>query len=174
MLGCIVLMAGGGGHPPPMVFVPFLIAAGLMGHLLLLLIQWLAGIGRSRCSTGSAVEVGWPAELVLVALVLGTVGLAAIVIAIGEVALLRRHPLQWTLYAVVATIHTAAFVLLLMRFDVARFFIAAICVGWAAALVLQIHEARAGELPVGLAIIGGLLTIGIYVMRARRVRSALK
>lgn len=37
LAGCVALVMMGGGHPPPMIFVPPLLAAGLVGHLLLLL-----------------------------------------------------------------------------------------------------------------------------------------
>jgi len=174
LLGCVALVAMGGGHPPPMAFVPFLILAGLVGHLVLLLVQWLLDKGRARIMAYHADATGWPAELVVIALVLGPLAVMAIAVTIGQLPPARTHPLEWMLYVGVAALHSVAFVLLLLRIDQARYCIAAICFGWATALVLQVHEARPGELPLGITLIGGLIAIGIYVVRARRVRSALR
>jgi len=174
LLGCVALVAMGGGHPPPMAFVPFLIVAGLVGHLLLLLVQWLLHKGRSRITAYQADAPGWPAELVLIALVLGPLAIMAIAVAIDQFPRGRTHPLEWLLFVGIAAFHSATFVLLLLRFDLARFCIAAICVGWALALVLQLREARPGELPAGITLIGGLVAIAIYVVRARRIRAALR
>lgn len=174
LLGCVALISTGGGHPPPMAFVPALLLAGLLGHLLLWLIQWLLRKGRTRVTAGAAVAPRWPPELVFMALLLGPVAIMAIAITIGEVAIIHRHPVQWLIYLGVAVLHSAAFVLLLLRVGYVRYVIAAICFGWAFALVLQIGEARPGELPLGLTLIAGLIAIAIYVIRARRVRSALR
>lgn len=174
LLGCVALVMMGGGHPPPMVFVPFLVLAGLVGHLLLLLIAWLLHLGRSRMAASQHEPPRWPAELTVIALVLGPLAIMATAVAVGEVARLRTQPLQWVLYVVVAAVHAVAFVTLLLRNTQARFLIAAICIGWALALVLQLREARPGELPIGIALIGGLLAIAIYVVRAQRIRSALR
>ena len=174
LLGCVVLVSMGGGHPPPMVFVPPLILAGLLGHLLLWLIQWLLRKGRARIAAGSAPAAGWPPELILIALVLGFLAIMAIAVTIGEIALLRTRPLLWLMYAGAAVLHSAAFVLLLLRIDGVRLLIAVICFGWAFALVLQVPEARTGELPFGLALIAALLALAVYVVRARRVRSVLR
>ena len=174
LLGCAALVSMGGGHPPPMVLVPPLLLAGVLGHLLLWLIQSLLRKGRARIAASSAAAARWPPELSLIALVLGPLAIMAIAVAIGEIALIRTRPLVWLIYAGVAGLHSVAFVLLLLRNGRVRFLIAAISLGWAVALVLQVHEARAGELPIGLALIGGLVALAIYVVRAHRVRSVLR
>jgi hypothetical protein len=51
LAGCVVLVTMGGGHPPSMIFVPPLLVAGLVGHLLLLLVAWLLRKG---------VHASWP------------------------------------------------------------------------------------------------------------------
>lgn len=174
LLGCVALVAMGGGHPPPMAFVPFLLMAGLAGHLVLLLVQWLLHKGRARITAYRPDAPGWPAELVVIALALGPLAIMAIAVAIDQFPRLRTQPLESMFFFGVAALHSVAFVLLLLRFDLARFCIAAICFGWALALVLQIHEARPGELPLGLTLIASLLAIALYVISARRVRSALR
>lgn len=92
--GCVALVLMGGGHPPPMIFVPPLLVAGLLGHLLL-------------------------------------------------------------------------------RRATARYLIAAVSFGWGIALVLQFGEARPGELPIAVTLIGGLIGMGIYALRSKRIRSVL-
>ena len=173
LAGCVVLVTLGGGHPPPMVFVPHLLVVGLAGHLLLLLVAWLLRNGRLRFSAAPADSPRWPPELILIALVLGPLALASTVVAVGQTSLLRTRPLEWLVFAAVALVHMTAFVLLLLRRNAARYLMAAVCFGWALALALQLGEARRGELPIAVAIIGGLVAIAVYVLRARRIRSAL-
>jgi hypothetical protein len=171
LLGCVALVAMGGGHPPPMVFVPVLLVAGLAGNLLLLLVAWLLRLGRSRFAAAHADLPRWPPELILIALALGLLAIAAIAVTVGELARLRTRPLEWMLFAAVATVHAAAFTLLLLRIGAARYLIAAVCLGWGLALVLQLGEARPGELPIAVAIVGGLIAIAAYVLLAGRIRS---
>lgn len=92
LAGCVVLVLMGGGHPPPMVFVPPLLAAGLLGHLLLL------QIGAARYPI-AAIASGWglalllqlrearsPGELALgVLLIAGLVGIAVHVLRSGRI-----------------------------------------------------------------------------------------
>jgi hypothetical protein len=174
LAGCVVLVMMGGGHPPPMILVPPLLVAGLAGHLLLLLVAWLLRKGRSRLLAAQVEPMPWPLELKLIALVLGALAIASIAVTVGEIARLWTKPLEWGLFAAVAAAHTVAFVLLLLRIDAARYLIAAISVGWGLALMLQIGEARPGDLPIAVALIAGLAGIAAYVLRARRVRSILR
>ena len=171
--GCVALVLMGGGHPPPMIFVPPLLVAGLLGHLLLLLVAWLLGKGRARSAAAQNGALRWPPELVLVAIALGVLSICAIAIAIGESAKLRSEPLIWLLIAAIAIVHTIAFILLLLRRATARYLIAAVSFGWGIALVLQFGEARPGELPIAAALIGGLIGMGIYALRSKRIRSVL-
>lgn len=172
--GCVALATMGGGHPPPIVFVPPLLAAGFLGHLLLLLVAWLLGRGRDRVATGATATRRWPVELILIAIVLGLVSVASIAIAVGEIAKLWSMPLLWMTIAVVAVLHSAAFVLLLLRMAVARYLLAAIAGGWGVALLLQMREARGpGEWVLAVFLIAALAGIAAYVLRAQRIRSAL-
>ena len=171
LAGCVALFFMGGGHPPPMAFIPFLLLAGFAVHLLLLLVEWLLHRGRSRFANAHAEAARWPPELGLIGMVLGVLAVASVVITVGEYPRLLVKPLEWLLFAAIAAGHTAAFVLLLLRMDAARYLVALVCLGWALALLLQLGEARPGELPLGIALIAGLAAIAAYVLRARRVRS---
>jgi hypothetical protein len=80
------------------------------------------------------------------------------------------------LSAIVAS-HATAFVLLLLRRDAARLLIAAVASGWALALAWQLRRAdpalrRDGD-RAGLDGSWGLSGVAVYVLRARRIRSAL-
>jgi hypothetical protein len=174
LAACVVLVLMGGGHPPPMIFVPPVLVAGLAGHLLLLLVAWLLRKGRSRLLAAQVEPMPWPVELRLIALLLGALAIASITVTAGELPRLLTKPLEWGLFAAVAVTHTLAFVLLLLRMDAARYLIAVISVGWGLALVLQLGEARPGELPIAMTLIAGLAGIAGYVLRARRVRSILR
>lgn len=174
LAGSVALVLMGGGHPPPMVFVPPLLAAGLLGHLLLLLVAWLLGKGRARVATVAADAPRWPPELILIALALGALAIFAIVVTLGEFDKLRSAPRVWLLYLAVASLHTAAFICLLLRMRAARHLVAAVPLGWGLALVLQFDEARPGELPIAIAVIGALLGIAAYVFCSRRFRSVLR
>ena len=173
LAGCVALVLMGGGHPPPMIFVPPLLAAGLLGHLLLLLVAWLLGRGRARFASAQVVAPRWPWELILIAIVLGVLAICSIAITAGEYSMLWSKPLVWLLLAVIAVGHATAFVLLMLGRMAARHLIAAVAFGWAIALVLQLGEARPGELPIAAVIIGGLSGLGLYALRSKRIRSVL-
>jgi hypothetical protein len=173
LAGCVLLVMMGGGHPPPMIFVPPLLVAGMIGHLLLLLVAWLLQKGRTRLLTAQVEPKRWPIELILIALVLGALAIVSIAVTVGEAGRLFTKPLEWGLFATVAAAHTVALVLLLLRLDAARYLIALISIGWGLALLLQLGEARPGELPIAIALIAGLAGIAAYVLRARRIRSIL-
>lgn len=174
LLGCVAL-ATGGGHPPPIVFAPLLIVAGMIGHLLLLLVAWLMHVGRSRSAARQGTAPGWPAELVLIAIVLGSLALASTAVALGQLAQHGSQPRQWLAYVVAATVHATAFAALMLRWQLARYMVAAICVGWSLALALQFREPRpTADLLVAIVIIAALLAIAAYVVLGKRIRSALR
>ncbi|HXV40808.1 MAG TPA: hypothetical protein VD701_07600 [Steroidobacteraceae bacterium] len=175
LAGCVALVLMGGGHPPPMAFVPHLLAAGILGHLLLLLVAWLAGLGVTRAGAAGSPAAGWPVEAGIVALVLGGLALAATVITIGEIARLRTRPLEWSLMAAIAAAHGAAFVALMLRRRAAGWLVAAIAAGWGVALALQLREARSpGELALAFLILAGLAAIAAWALRSRRLSAFLR
>lgn len=174
LLGCVAL-AMGGGHPPPIVFAPLLILAGLAGHLLLLLGAWLLHVGESRSVAPQDLASRWPAELVLIAIVLGPLALASTAVALGQVAQHGSQPRQWLAYVVAATMHAMAFVVLLLRWQLARYMVAVICAGWGLALALQLREPRpTADLLIAIVVIAVLLAIAAYVVLAKRIRSTLR
>lgn len=174
--GCVVLLLmGGRGHPPPMAFVPHLLAAGILGHLLMMLVAWLAGLGLTRAGAAGSPAVGWPVEVGIIALVLGGFAIAATVLTIGEIARLRSQPLEWLLLASVTAAHAAAFTAVMLRLRAASWLIAAIAGGWGLALALQLREARSpGELALAALIIAGLATIAAWALRSRRLSAFLR
>jgi hypothetical protein len=172
LAGCVVLISLGGGHPPPMIFVPPLLAAGILGHLLLLGVAWLLGKGRARAAGASG---RWPLELVLIAIVLGVLSIFSIAMAIGEIAKFSTAPAIWWLFATVAVGHGTAVVLLLLHIDAARYLIAAIASGWGLALALQFREARGpDEWALGIVLVAVLAAIALCALRSRRIRSVLR
>jgi hypothetical protein len=174
LLVCVLLVAGSfqGGHPPPIAFVPHALAAGVAGHLLLLAVGWLAGRGRARLEAGAGT---WPVELTLVAIAAGIAGLVSTTYAVDSWPSLRTRPGEWLIVVAIAVAHVAAFVLLLLRRAAARWLLAAIAVGWAVGLGLELNTARgAGELILGIALIAGLIALAAYLLRGARVRAALR
>lgn len=162
------------GHPPGIVFVPLVLMVGALGHVLLLVIAWLTRRGRNRVDPGPDGPPRMPAELVLIALALGPVALGALAVAVGQLPLLRSQPLVWFGIAAVALVHATAFVLML-RMKAARHLLAALAFGWGLALALQLREARSPiELAIGLALVGALIVLAAYLLRARRIQSALR
>lgn len=174
LLGCVAL-ALGGGHPPPIVFAPLLILAGLVGHLLLVLVAWLLHRGRSPSPALPGAAPRWPAELVLIGIVLGPLAVASTALALSQVAQHGSQPRQWLVYVVAATVHAMAFVALLLRWPLARYLVAVICVGWGLALALQFREPRPTvDLLIAIVVIAVLVAIAAYVVLAKRIRSALR
>lgn len=83
-----------------------------------------------------------------------------VLVMMGGAAELRRWPMELVLIAAVPALHTAAFVLLLLRISVARFLLAAIACGWGLTLLLQMREARGpGEWVLGVVLITALAGI---------------
>jgi hypothetical protein len=163
-----------GGHPPPLAFVPFVLAAGVLGHLLLLAVAWLADRGRHRAGIANDAPSGWPLEAGILGLLLGGIGIAATTIAIGEVSMLRHRALEWAVLALVAAAHLAAFLALVLRHRSARWLAAAVAAGWGVALALQLREARnPGELAFGCVVIAALLAIAGWALRSRRLAAFL-
>jgi len=176
LLVCVFLVVASleGGHPPPLAFVPHALAAGVAGHLLLLVLGWLAKRGRARVEAGAG-AVRWPWELTLIAVPLLLAGLVAAMYAIESWPMIRTRPLEWSIVVVIAAAHVTALVLLLLRRNAARWLLAVICLGWAIGLGRELDTARGpGELVLGIAIIAGLAALAGYLARSARVRSALR
>lgn len=171
---CVVMALVPGGHPPLIAFAPFVLAAGILGHALLLAVAWLADRGRGRAGIARDAPSGWPPEAWILALLAGGLAIAATAVTIGEVAMLRSRPLEWAVFAAVAAAHLAAFLALMLRARAARWLVAALAAGWGVALVLQMHEARsAGELALGIAIIAALFAIAAWALCSARLRAFL-
>lgn len=171
---CAVMIAIPGGHPPLIAFVPFVLAAGILGHLLLLAAAWLADRGRRRAGIASDAPSGWPLEVGILALLLGGIAIAATAITIGEVGMVRSRSLEWAVLALVSAAHLAAFLALVLRHRSARWLAAVVAAGWGLALALQLHEARdPGELVLGFAVIGLLIGIAAWALRSARLRAFL-
>lgn len=174
---CVVLLTTDqSGHPPAMILVPPVLAAGVLGHLLWLLVAWLLGRGRARLERIGAAAGSWPFELTLIAVALGlvvsAVSVAWLIAALDQEGAVGDASL-W-LSAIVAS-HATAFVLLLLRRDAARFLIAAVASGWALALAWQLRRAdpALAETAIAALAVVGLSGVAVYVLRARRIRSAL-
>jgi len=171
---CVVMALIPGGHPPLIAFAPFVLAAGFIGHLLLLAVAWLADRGRRRAGIAAEARSGWPPEAWVLALLLGGVAVAATVVTIGEVAMLRNRPLEWAVFALVSAAHLGAFVALMLRHRGARWLAALIATGWGVALALQLREARGpGELVLAFVIIAALLAVAAWALRSRRLSAFL-
>jgi hypothetical protein len=176
LLVCALLIATSfqGGHPPPMAFVPHALAAGILGHLLLLVLGWLAKRGRARveATTGAA---PWPVELTIIALPVLAASLFATVYTVDSWGSIHTRPLEWSMMAAIAATHVSALVLLLLRRSAARWLLAAISLGWAIGMGRELHTARGpGEWVIGIALVAGLLALAIYLARSARVRAALR
>lgn len=170
----LIVASRGGGHPPPMAFVPHALAAGVLGHLALAVVGWLAKLGRARVAAGGG-GAAWPVELSLVAIAAGIAALISGAYAVESFPMLRTRAGEWLVVAVIAAAHLAAFVLLLLRRAAARWLLAAISFGWAIGLGLELDSARGpGELMLGIGVMAGLVALAAYLLRAARVRAALR
>lgn len=65
-------------------------------------------LGRSTSVAPQGSAPGWPAELVLIAIVLGPLALASTAVALGQVAQHGPEPQLWLVYVVAATVHAMA------------------------------------------------------------------
>ncbi|MGQ0428522.1 MAG: hypothetical protein ACT4UQ_01120 [Gammaproteobacteria bacterium] len=176
LLVCVLLVVASleGGHPPPIIFIPYALVAGVFGHVGLLIVGWLARRGRARVEAGSG-AAAWPLELTFVALALAFAGFISTMFAIDSFPNLRTRPGEWLVVAAIAAAHVTAFVLLLLRRTAARWLLAAISLGWALGLGLELDTARGpGEMVLGIAIIAGFVALAIYPLRAARVKVAFR
>ena len=171
LAACATMALIPGGHPPLLAFVPFVLAAGVLGHLLLLLVAWLADRGRRRAGIASDAPSGWPFEAGLLALLLGGFAVASATIAIGEVARLRTRPFEWLVLAAIAAAHGAGFIALMLRHRSARWLAALLAAAWGIALLLQLREARGpGELALASVLLAALAAVAAWALRSRRLR----
>lgn len=101
--------------------------------------------------------------------------LGCVALALSQVAQHGSQPRQWLVFVVAATVHAMAFVVLLLRWQLARYLVAVICVGWGLALALQFREPRPTvDLLIAIVVIAVLVAIAAYVVLAKRIRSALR
>lgn len=171
---CVVLALIPGGHPPAIAFVPFVLAAAALGHLLLALAAWLADVGRHRAGIADEARSGWPPEAGILALLLCGIAIAATAFAIDNLPMLRNRLAEWAVLAAIAAGHIAAFLALMLRHRSARWLAALVALGWGIALALQLRESRSpGELALALAIIASLFGIAGWALRSARLRGFL-
>ena len=177
---CLLLVLAGGGHPPPMIFVPVVAVVWLVGHVFIWISGRIAAIGRRSAPEGGVVS--WPPVLIIALVLTGlasALGIIQVTVSVfmSELYPFRQAPL-WAITMAIWILHGACFVGLLLRKRWSQWLVAALPLGWAALLVLQIGEHLVRGYPIDpteLAIVVALVTVlslfAWYLARSRRVRA---
>jgi hypothetical protein len=150
------------GHPPGIIFLPLALAGWGAGHLFLWVSRRLAVAG-SRLLEARGVAVRWPPSMLLATAATG-------VVTAGGLALVARLAIDsdagldaWTAILLGVWLpHVVCFGALLLRRAWSLWLAAALAVGWALLLVVQLfttNDPRPWDLPLALALIGGLIAL---------------
>lgn len=168
----VLLVLSKGGHPPGIVFVPLVLLAWGLGHLLLWGTHWLARKGLAKRGPSAT----WPVAVVLALVGSGVVAFLGILLG-GAAAFERSHWSAWdvTLLGVVVA-HLPAFAGLLLRERWSRLWAAALTAFWSLTMLYQMVDAlRRGssidswEWPVATLIVVGFGALAWALVRSPKV-----
>lgn len=165
-----------GGHPPAMVFLPAVVGAWLLGHLMLWVSQLIARRSSKSIFAEQMTRQRWPPVVVLVTVILGLTAFASTVIAIILYVRISTQD-QASLLAVLAAASAILFLGLLMRKNWARLIVIVLLIS--AAVLVAIEMGRTiwkgysypmNDWMIASGIVIILLGLGLHLLKSKRVR----
>jgi hypothetical protein len=176
----VLIFAGGEGHPPAIILLPVVLAVWAVGHGGLWIVRRLAVRGRSRVGV---VALSWPPGLIVAAIGTGFTSAFGVLLLFATLFQWKAERLLTPLWLTMAAIwvaHGACFAGLLLRRTWSRLFVALLCLGWAALLVVQIVEnwvhgspIKAPELALMVVLISIGALFGWHLARSQRIKAFL-
>lgn len=178
----LFVLTGRKGHPPAVILLPLVFVAWAVGHGLIWGALRLAAAGR-RIGAGAADGQPWPLGLQVAVVCTAAAALLGVVQVVGTVLTGRWYPFrqagEWAAMLLVWLVHAACFAALLLRRRWSRPLSAALALGWAALLGVQVAEHfRSGSsdttgLLIAVALMVSLLLFGSYLASSSKARSFL-
>lgn len=179
---CLLLVFAGGGHPPPIIFVPVVAAVWAVGHAAIWAAGRIAARGRRSASEGVGGVASWPLGLKFALALTAFAGAIGLIQVIGSIFMTELYPFRlpglWAITMAIWITHGACFAGLLLRKLWSRLLCAAVALGWAALLAMQIgdHVLRGSpidttELVIVVVMILLLTLFGYYLATSKRVRA---
>lgn len=181
---CVLFALVPGGHPPLMIFIPLIVAVWFVGHIAIWGAGRIAARGRRAAIEADAEARAWPLGLVAVLVLAGIAGAIGLLQLVVSVLMRELYPFDppglWAFTMTIWIAHGACFVGLLLRKRWSRYLCAALPLGWAALLVVQIVDhlahGRPAE-PVEMTIAVGLMLLlsafACYLITSKRIELIL-
>ena len=181
---CVLLALVPGGHPPLIIFIPLVAAVWFVGHVAIWGSGHIAARGRETALEGDTGARAWPLALVAVLVLAGiasAIGLLQLVVSVLMRELYPFDPPQlWAFTMAIWITHGVCFVGLLLRRRWSRYLCAALPLGWAALLVVQIVDhlahgrpVEAVEMSIAVAMVLLLSAFAWYLIASTRIRQIL-
>jgi hypothetical protein len=175
---CGVLLTATSGHPPGVVFLPLAVAAWLVAHAFLGLLQLLAVMGRSRLERIAGEPVSWPLLLILIVAVFSLTFLYMLAGLVewalsGEAMSTRR-----LVHIAVQLTVLISLCGILLRMNWGRLMVAAISLLLALyVLVRAVPEVfSSNQIIIGMlfylvSLVGGLVVLSYHLLMSQRIKS---
>ena len=175
---CGVLLTATSGHPPGVVFLPLAVAAWLVAHAFLGLLQLLVVMGRSRLERIGGESASWPLLLILI---VALFGLTFLYMLAGLVEWALSGEAMRTRRLVYIAVQLAVFISLcgiLLRMNWGRLMVAAMSALLAIyVLVRAVPEVfSSNQIIIGMlfylvSLVGGLVVLSYHLLMSQRIKS---
>jgi hypothetical protein len=175
---CGVLLTATSGHPPGVVFLPLAVAAWLVAHAFLGLLQLLVVMGRSRLERIGGEPASWPLLLILVVAVFS---LTFLYMLAGLVEWALSGEAMRTRRLVYVAVQLAVLISLcgiLLRMNWGRLMVAAMSLLLALyVLVRAVPEIfSSNQIGIGMlfylvSLVGGLVALSYHLLMSQRIKS---
>ena len=174
----ILMITSQGGHPPLIIFLPVVLVAWPLGHLVIWGIRRLARWGRGRSNNSES----WPPmlHLTLIGTGSGTLfGIYQLAALIWGKQIFANNKL-WIILMIIWVIHGLCFSAILLRLNGSRFLAASLYFGWAGLLGWQIQQYLvtyqkliAVDILIGFGVVSLLVFLGIHLLTSKRINRFL-
>lgn len=181
---CVLLALVPGGHPPLMIFIPLVAAVWFVGHVATWGAGRIAARGRQAALEGDTGARSWPLALVAVLVLAGIAGAIGLLQLVVSVLMRELYPFDppqlWAITMAIWIAHGTCFVGLLLRRRWSRYVCAALPLGWAVLLVVQIVDHLAHgrpvepvEMSIAVAMVLLLSAFAWYLIASARIKRIL-
>jgi tetrahydromethanopterin S-methyltransferase subunit F len=181
---CVLFAVVPGGHPPLMIFIPLVAAVWFVGHVAIWGAGRIAARGRRAALEAGTEARAWPLGLVAGLALAGIASAIGLLQLVASVLMRELYPFDppglWALTMAIWIAHGACFVGLLLRRRWSRYLCAALPLGWAALLAVQIVDhlahgrpAEPVEMTIAVALVLLLSAFAWYLIASERIKLIL-
>jgi len=182
---CVLFALVPGGHPPLLIFIPLVAAAWFVGHIAIWGAGRIAARGRRAAFEADAEARAWPFGLVVVLVLAGIACAIGLLQLVMSVLMHELYPFDppglWAFTMTIWIAHGAVFVGLLLRRRWSRYVCAALPLGWAVLLAVQIVDhlshgrpVEPVELVIAIGVVLLLSAFAWYLITSKRIKLILR